>query len=245
MNSMYYRFSLDMHKVQSQISLPVSLGDTARTLYINFTDGGKPYYIEEGCLAKLTITRPSKSKLHEFCVIEGNTSAVYPFSQNEHTAIEEGIHDCEVTLYGRDGKQITSPRFSIVVSDRVVNMDDNVGIPDESIGIVDAIIHEEQARRVAEDGRVDAENNRALEEENREVAEESRVSAEAERVKSDTERVEAYKRIEYDTISSISKILSEQETIMGIQDELIAMGQDQERLAAIIELQKHYIGGGN
>jgi hypothetical protein len=124
-------------------------------------------------------------------------------------------------------------------------MDDNVGIPDESIGIVDAIIHEEQARRVAEDGRVDAENNRALEEENREAAEESRVSAEKKRVKADAERVEAYKRIEHDTISSISKILSEQESIMGIQDELIAMGQDQERLATIIELQKHYIGGGN
>lgn len=231
MNSMYYRFSLDMQSVQSQISLPVSLYDTARTLYMVFTDGGKPYSIAEGCLAKLTITRPSGSKLHEFCAIEGNTTAIYPFSQNENTAAEEGIHSCEVTLYGIDGKQITSPRFSMVVSDRVVNMDDNNGLGDDSIGIIDDIVLKEQERRVAESDRVSAEGDR--------------ISAEEARVLADQRRAAAYNKIEQDTEESISKILEGQERIMVIQEALIAEGELQERLSAVIDLQESYIGGDN
>jgi hypothetical protein len=210
---------------------------------MSFTDGGNPYSIEKGCLAKLTITRPSGTKLHEFCTIKGNTTVIYPFLQNKSTAAEEGIHDCEVTLYGSDGTQITAPRFSMVVSDRVVNRDDINGITDEHIGIVDEIVRNEVLRQASEDGRAEAEDERANAETNRVAAEEGRVTAENNRVTADAERVEAYKKIEHDTISSISKILSEQESIMDIQDELIAQGQDQERLAEIINLQESYIGG--
>ena len=235
MNSSFYRFILDVQSVQSQISLPVSLYDTARTLYISFTDGGKPYAIETGCLAKLTITRPSGSKLHEFCAIEGNASVVYPFEQNQYTASEEGIHECEVSLY-RNGKQITSPRFTMVVSDRVVNKDDNNGIDDESIGIIDDICRSEQERRQAELEREEAETIRIASEEGRATAEESRASAEK-------ERVEAYQRIDHDTSEAINKILSEQENIIAIQESLIENGTTQERLAKIIALQESYIGG--
>ena len=156
MNS-YHRFILDVQSVQSQISIPVSLFDTARTFYISFTDGGKPYIIDEGCLVKLTITRPSGSKIHEFCAVKENTTVIYPFTQNQYTAAEEGIHGCEVTIYGLEGEQITSPRFTMVVSDRVVNADDNNGIDDESIGIVDDMVKNEQARLLAEAERAEAE----------------------------------------------------------------------------------------
>lgn len=235
MNSSFYRFILDVQSVQSQISLPVSLYDTARTLYISFADGGKPYAIETGCLAKLTITRPSGSKLHEFCAIEGNASVVYPFGQNPYTASEEGIHECEVSLY-RNGKQITSPRFTMVVSDRVVNKDDNNGIDDESIGIIDDICRSEQERRQAELDREEAETIRIASEEGRATAEESRASAEE-------ARVEAYQRIDHDTSEAINKILSEQENIIAIQESLIENGTTQERLTNIIELMDSYIGG--
>lgn len=243
MNSTYYRFSLDMHSVQSQISLPVSLYDTARTLYMSFTDGGKPYVIEKGCLAKLTIARPSGTKVHEFCPIQGNTTAVYPFSQNEYTASEEGIHECEVTLYGRDGTKITAPRFTMVVSDRVVNHDDNNGITDEHIGIVDEIARNEVLRQASEDGRVEAEEERAKAEANRVATEDGRVEAEEARVLADETRTANYKKIERDTISAISKILNEQEAIMDIQGELIADGERQEMLSAVIALQESYVGG--
>lgn len=236
MNSSFYRFILDVQSAQSQTSIPVSLNDTAITLYISLTDGGKPYIIETGCLAKLSITRPSGSKLHEFCRIEGNSSVVYPFSQNENTAAEQGIHECEVTVYGRDGTQLTSSRFSIIVNERVVNMDDNNGITDESIGIIDDIVKKELERIVAEEGRVDAEEIRA-------TAEEGRVAAEDGRVTAEEERVAAYKKIEHDTAESINKILQEQEKIIEIQNELINTGYDQEKLGNIIALQNSYIGG--
>lgn len=141
MNSSYHRFTLDMHSVQSQVSIPVMLGDTGRTLRINLSDGSNPYTIADGCLAKLSIKRPTGTRLEEFCIIEGNTTIVYPFSQNENTCAVEGIHDCDVTLYGLDGNVITTPRFSMVVSERVVKSDDIV-LKDEDRTAMDAILAE-------------------------------------------------------------------------------------------------------
>ena len=141
MNSSNYRFTLDMHSAQSQVSIPVMLGDTGRTLRINLSDGSNPYTIADGCLAKLTIKRPTGTRLVEFCTIEGGTTIVYPFSQNENTCAVEGIHDCDVTLYGTDEKVITSPRFSMVVSERVERSDDIV-VTDEDRTAMDAILAE-------------------------------------------------------------------------------------------------------
>jgi hypothetical protein len=77
----------------------------------------------------------------EFCTIEGNTNIVYPFSQNENTCAVEGIHDCDVTLYGVDGRVIGSPRFSMVVNERVEKSDDIV-LTDEDRTAMDAILAE-------------------------------------------------------------------------------------------------------
>ena len=245
MNSAFFRFILDVQSARSQTSIPVSLNDTAITLYMSLTDGGKPYYIEDGCLAKLSITRPSGSKIHEFCRIEGNAAVVYPFMQNTNTAAEEGIHECELTLYGFNGEQITTSRFSIIVNERVVNIDDNNGITDESVGIIDEMIHNEQARRKAEAERLEAESARIASEESRASAEEERLSAEQLRISAEEERVNGYNRVNHDTAEAILKILNEQESIIAIQDELIKKGVSQERLAEIIALQESYIGGGN
>lgn len=236
MNSSYYRFILDMHSVQSQISIPASLYDTARTLYITFTDGGKPYHIDTGCLAKLSITRPSGTKIHEFCAIDGNTSAVYDFSQNPNTCVEEGIHECELTLYGLDGAQITSPRFSMVVSERVVNIDGNHELTDEYKGIIDGMVQNEQARRDAEFIRVENETVRCTNELERESSELNRVAA-------DEERTAGYKKVEHDTAESVRKILSQQESIIAIQNALVTEGEFVEAIDDIIALQEGYIGG--
>lgn len=243
MNSSFYRFILDVQTAQSQISIPVSLYDTAITLYMSLTDGGKPYIMETGCLAKLSITRPSGSKLHEFCAIEGNHSAVYPFSQNPATASEEGIHECELTVYGLNGEQLTASRFSIIVNERVVNMDDNNGITDEHIGIIDDMIHSEQERRKGESARLEAEAIRVSSEEDRASAETERISAEQERISAEDARVAGYDRINHDTAESVRRILSEQESILAIQNNLLSIGSTQEVLAEIIAKQNEYIGG--
>ena len=155
MNSSIHRFTLDMQKSQSQTSIPALYGDTGRVLHINFSDGGNPYTIETGCLAKLTIKRPTDTVIEEFCEIRNNTTVVYPFSQNENTCAVEGIHKCEVTLYGIDGKKITSPRFSLIVSDRVINSDD-IELDDNTLLTLDAIYGAEATRREADSRREEA-----------------------------------------------------------------------------------------
>lgn len=146
MNSSIYRFTLDMHSAQSQVSIPVMLGDTARTLRINLSDGSNPYTIAEGCLAKITIKRPTGTHLAEFCTIENGTTIVYPFSQNKNTCAVEGIHGCDVTLYGAEGEVIGSPRFSMVVSERVERSDD-IELTEDDRTAMDAILAEWAALR--------------------------------------------------------------------------------------------------
>ena len=174
MISSKYRFSLDIHSIQSQVSIPVSLGDTARVFYISLTDARKPFYIADGCMAKLSIKRPTGTYLEEFCIIKNNAIIKYDFSQNKNTAAVEGLHNCEVTLYSPNGKILTSPKFSIVVSKRAVSSDD-IDLTDDNIKIIDSLV-------VAEASRVAAENERiAADAEREEIA--RRAEAAAERVK--------------------------------------------------------------
>jgi hypothetical protein len=164
-----------MNSSQSQISIPVLLGDTGREWHINLSDGGKPYIITDGCLAKLSIKRPTGTRLEEFCTIVDNTTIVYKFTQNENTCAVEGIHECDVTLYGLDGKVIATARFTMVVSERAINSDDIV-LTDEDFTAVDAMLKAEASRQVAESNRVEAEVERS--------------EAEAERVANEEERKE-------------------------------------------------------
>jgi hypothetical protein len=174
MNSSIYKFLLDLHNTQSQISLPVTKGDTARVFLIRLSDGGLPYVINDGCLAKIEIKRPTGTFLEAFCAIEKNTTIKYDFSQDEitkKTAIVDGIHDCSMTLYDSEGNKIGSPRFTMVVSDRVINSDD-VNLSDDDLTAIDAMIAAEASRQAAEIGRVNAEAERvAAEEERKRVAE--------------------------------------------------------------------------
>jgi hypothetical protein len=174
MISSKYRFTLDLHSLQSQISLPALIGDTSRTLYINFTDGGEPYFIDIGCLAKISIKRPTGTHLEDFCEIQNNTTAVYHFSQNVNTCAVEGIYDCDITLYDAEGYEIGSPKFSLIVSERVTKSDD-LNITDDDRNVVQAMLISEASRKESELGRV---------------------KAEAERVTAESERVTRFQQLE-------------------------------------------------
>ena len=155
MNSSNFRFMLDLHSTQSQVSIPVTLGDTARVWYISLSDGGVPYTIVDGCLAKIEIKRPMGTRLEAFCVIEKNTTIKYDFAQDvitKNTAAQAGVHDCSVTLYDAEGKKVASPRFTMVVSDSVINSDD-INLSAEDINAVDAMIFAEASRQDAENER--------------------------------------------------------------------------------------------
>lgn len=175
MNSKFY-FLLDLQVSQSQISIPVLLGDTAREWHISFADGGKAFFIEDGVLAKLEIKRPSGTFINEFCPIKNNTTVVYSFSQNTSTAARAGLHECNIVLYSPEGLTIASARFAMVVSARAINSDD-INLSDEDLTAIDAIISAEAARVVAETKRVNAEALRVDAEEDRETNETARETA--------------------------------------------------------------------
>lgn len=158
MNSKFH-FILDLQVSQSQISIPVLQGDTAREWYISLSDGGKAVYLEDGILAKIEIKRPSGTFINAFCPIEHNTTVVYKFSQNENTAREVGLHDCGIILYGSDERVIGAAKFSMVVSERAINSDD-INLTDDDLTVIDAIVSAEASRVVAENLRVDAETER-------------------------------------------------------------------------------------
>lgn len=172
-----HRFSLEIQSAHSQIAVPVKAGDTGVTLYISLTDGGKPFNIPDGTLAMLSIHRPTGTYLQEFCAIEDNTTIVYDFMQNENTAVVEGIHHCDLTLYGGEtGRIISTSWFTMIVSERAVD-DDSINVTDEDRSAIDAILAAEASRQSKEESRINAESARVDAEEERERAEIARQSA--------------------------------------------------------------------
>ena len=184
MNYSKFRITLDIHKHQSQVSIPVMYGDTAVQLLVTLTDGGMPYVIGKSCWAQFVANKPDGSEpLVRNCVIENNTVIRLDFDGG--IADVAGVYDCEIRLYGAEGK-LTSPCFTMVVDARVVA--DNAG--DEAtndfidqIGTTMAEFRSaEDARESAEAERVTAEEERIANETEAKVAERLRGLAEAERV---------------------------------------------------------------
>lgn len=158
MNYSDYRFSLDIiSTLQAQVSVPATLGDSARRLYIDFTEGRNPYYIADGCRAVFAAKKPDGTVIVNDCIIEKNKTIVYEFSTN--TASAEGVVDCEIRLYGTNGKLITSPQFIIVVDKRVMR-DTEIPFSESEKTTLDNII-------LAENQRISAEAERIINEANR------------------------------------------------------------------------------
>lgn len=165
MNYSDYRFTLDItNTLQAQVSVPCTFGDSARRLYIGLTEGRKPYDIANGCRAVFVAKKPDGTSIFNDCIIEGNKTIVYEFSAN--TASAEGVANCEIRLYGTNGKLITSPQFIIVVDKRVVR-DVEIPLSESEHSTLDNII----------------------------LAENQRISNEAERVINEMERQAAYAEI--------------------------------------------------
>lgn len=149
MNYSDYRFTLDIQIHQAQVSIPVTLNDTARKLCIGLTDGRKPYTIAEGCRAVFVAKKPDKNTIINDCIIERNT-IIYEFSQNTTNA--EGIINCEIRLIDADERVLTSPQFIIVVDKNVVR-DEEVPLSESESTTLSRIISSEEARVAAEEKR--------------------------------------------------------------------------------------------
>lgn len=149
MNYSIYRFSLDIRSTQAQISLPITLGDTARRLYITLTDGGKPLYFADGCSASLVGVKADGKHIMHDCVIEDNTTIRYDFRDSTATAL--GELKCQILFSNASGRVLASPKFSLIVfkdlldSDEVVSEDD-VETLSRIVGAETARVNAEAAR---------------------------------------------------------------------------------------------------
>lgn len=122
-----HRISLDIHSAKSQTTLRVKQADTNRKLHITLCEGGLPYHIAEDCYADFSALKADGNYIFNNCQIEGNTIE-YTFTAQTTAAV--GAMNCEITLYSNDGQRITSPRFTIIVEERVYNGEAIVSSPE-------------------------------------------------------------------------------------------------------------------
>lgn len=122
-----HRISLDIHSAKSQTTLRVKQADTNRKLHITLCEGGLPYHIAEDCYADFSALKADGKYIFNNCQIEGNTIE-YTFTSQTTAAV--GAMNCEITLYSENGQRITSPRFTIIVEERVYNGEAIVSSPE-------------------------------------------------------------------------------------------------------------------
>lgn len=109
-----HKFTLDVNKTVSQVSLSVKKGDTARRLLISLMQSGYPYHITTDCYAVLSAIKPDGCVIFNNCTIE-NCVIGYDFTAQTVAAV--GLVNCEVIVYGASGVQLSSASFDIIVEE--------------------------------------------------------------------------------------------------------------------------------
>lgn len=142
-----YKISLDIHKPEAQEVLEMKLLDSKRRIQISLTENGKVYQITPDCKAMFSAGKSDGNKIYNQCEIVDNT-IIYDVTQQTLACL--GEVDCEVQLLGSDEAVITSPRFSIIVHDRVYNGEDIVDSEMETNVLPDLIAksHEHENKAV-------------------------------------------------------------------------------------------------
>lgn len=118
-----HKITLDIHKTVSPVSLRVKKGDTGRRLLIYLSEKGMPYHIDDGCYAAFTALKPDGKVVFNNCIIE---KCVIIYDITEQTVAVSGMMECEIVLYGADGKQLTSASFTIIVEDTIYDAETEV-----------------------------------------------------------------------------------------------------------------------
>lgn len=107
-----YRFLLDVHEINSQISLSFKQGETGRVLHITLTENGDIFDIPQDCVPVFTALKPDGTIIFNDCEIDGNEII---YTNTAQTAIVSGKVDCELRLYGAGNTLLVSPHFTIFV----------------------------------------------------------------------------------------------------------------------------------
>ncbi len=121
-----HRLTLDLSGPDMVPCVEVQRGDTARTLVVSLTQGGRPYWIDEGLTAVFSARKSDGNPLFNACQIERNTVRYAFTGQTVNVA---GSVACEIVLISGGVEVLTSPRFELMVDDTVRKDGD---IPDSS-----------------------------------------------------------------------------------------------------------------
>ena len=131
-----HKITLDIHKTVSAVSVRVKKGDTGRRLLIHLAEKGFPYHISNDCYAVFTATKPDGKVVFNNCYIE-DCMIAYDFT--EQTVAVAGLVECEIILYGSDGKQLTSSSFNILVEDTIYDTETEIESTNEYNALADLI----------------------------------------------------------------------------------------------------------
>ena len=131
-----HKFTLDVNRTASQVSISVKKGDTARRLLICLTEGGYPYHLSSGCYAVFTAKKPDGHVVFNNCRIE---DCVICYDFTEQTVPIAGLMECEIVLYGSGGEQLTCASFEIVVEDTIYDTETEVESTNEYNALADLI----------------------------------------------------------------------------------------------------------
>lgn len=131
-----HKITLDIHQIVAPVSVRVKKGNTARRLLIHLAERGYPYHISEDCYAVFTAKKPDGKVVFNKCIIE---ECVIRYDFTEQTVAAVGLVDCEIILYGSDGKQLTSASFHIIVEDTIYDTDTEIESTDEYNALADLI----------------------------------------------------------------------------------------------------------
>lgn len=107
-----YKFSLDIHSVDTPVSLAVKKGDTNRRICITLRENGSIYPISEGCSASLKVNTPD-GVVKASCTFDDNV-ILCPLSADMTS--KTGKFESDIAL--TEGTQkLTTPKFYIIVDD--------------------------------------------------------------------------------------------------------------------------------
>lgn len=142
-----YYISLDIQAGDSQGMLWVKAGDTARGILIRLRQRGVPYGLSPGIRPVLTGRKADGNIVFNNC--ELREDGIYAPFTSQLTAVPGEVL-CELRLYGEDGQVLTSPRFSLLVADRVVEDGEIVESSPEYTALTELLEETEEIRKAWE-----------------------------------------------------------------------------------------------
>lgn len=121
-----FKISLDVHRIESQVTITAFRGDSGYTIVASLTEEGRPFHLSDGCSAVFEGVKADGNFLCNACDVV-NDRIVYDFKKTTpdgetcQTTAVPGDVKCQFKIIGESGAILSSPRFTIVVEDTIYN----------------------------------------------------------------------------------------------------------------------------